>query len=124
MTARRQIVRLRITLDDVEPKVERIVVVPLAIRLDRLHQTLQAAMGWSDKLENATFAMTDKLKELRAPGDTLLRLTENESELVRLEERLAQNLDSVRVVDTLEETLLNLNAAVNLMTARVKGKAA
>ena len=93
--------------------------------MSRLTESLTgAAMGWSDKLENATFAMTDQLKELRAQGDTLLRLTEQESELVRLEERLAQNLDSVRVVDTLEETLLNLNAAVNLMTARVKGKAA
>lgn len=83
-----------------------------------------AAMGWSDRLEDATRGMTDQLKELRQQGTTLLKLTEQESELVRLEERLAQNLDSVRVVDTLEETLLNLNAAVNLMTARVKGKAA
>ena len=83
-----------------------------------------AALGWSDKLEDATRAMTDQLKELRQQGTTLLKLTENETELVRLEQRLAQNLDSVRVVDTLEETLLNLNAAVNLMTARVKGKAA
>jgi hypothetical protein len=30
----------------------------------------------------------------------------------------------VRVVDTLEETLLNLNAAVILLTARAKAKAA
>lgn len=83
-----------------------------------------ATMGWSDRLEDATRAMTDQLKELRAQGTTLLKITEQESELVRLEERLAENLDSVRVVDSLEETLLNLNAAVNLMTARVKGKAA
>ena len=93
--------------------------------MSRLTESLTgAALGWSDKLEDATRGMTDQLRELRAQGDTLLKLTENESELVRLEERLAQNLDSVRVVDTLEETLLNLNAAVNLMTARVKGKAA
>ena len=83
-----------------------------------------ATMGWSDRLEDATRAMTDQLKELREQGSTLLKLSEQESQLVRLEERLADNLDSVRVVDTLEETLLNLNAAVNLMTARVKGKAA
>ncbi|MEI8381727.1 MAG: MotA/TolQ/ExbB proton channel family protein [Planctomycetota bacterium] len=83
-----------------------------------------AAMGWSDRLENATLAMTDQLRELREQGSMLLKITEGESELVRLEERLAQNLDSVRVADSLEETLLNLNAAVNLMTSRVKGKAA
>ena len=95
------------------------------LSMTRLTDSLTgAALGWSDRLEDATRGMTDQLQELRQQGTTLLRLTEQESELVRLEERLAQNLDSVRVVDTLEETLLNLNAAVNLMTARVKGKAA
>lgn len=95
------------------------------LSMSRLTESLTgAAMGWSDRLEDATRTMTDQLRELRQQGDTLLKLTEQESQLVRLEERLAQNLDSVRVVDTLEETLLNLNAAVNLMTARVKGKAA
>jgi len=42
------IARLKITLDDVEPKVLRRVEVPLAIKLDRLHLTIQAAMGWTD----------------------------------------------------------------------------
>jgi hypothetical protein len=42
------IARLRITLDDVKPVVQRRVEVPLAIRLDRLHLVLQAAMGWSN----------------------------------------------------------------------------
>ncbi|MBS0203635.1 MAG: MotA/TolQ/ExbB proton channel family protein [Planctomycetes bacterium] len=93
--------------------------------MTRLTDSLTGAvMVWSDRLEEATRGMTDQLRELRQQGTTLLKLTEQESELVRLEERLAQNLDSVRVVDSLEETLLNLNAAVNLMTARVKGKAA
>ncbi|WP_442756450.1 IS1096 element passenger TnpR family protein [Methylocystis sp. JAN1] len=32
--------------DDVEPKVRRRVEVPLSIKLDRLHLTLQAALGW------------------------------------------------------------------------------
>ena len=42
------IVRLKITLDDVEPKVLRRIEVPLSIRLDRLHLTIQAAMGWTN----------------------------------------------------------------------------
>ena len=42
------IAHLRITLDDVEPAVVRRVEVPLAIRLDRLHLVLQAAMGWTN----------------------------------------------------------------------------
>ena len=42
------IIRLKVTLDDVEPPVLRRIEVPLAIRLDRLHSALQAAMGWTD----------------------------------------------------------------------------
>jgi hypothetical protein len=42
------IARLKITLDDVEPAVLRRVEVPLGIRLDRLHLTIQAAMGWTN----------------------------------------------------------------------------
>jgi hypothetical protein len=42
------IARLKITLDDAEPPVLRRVEVPLDIRLDRLHLTIQAAMGWEN----------------------------------------------------------------------------
>lgn len=42
------IARLKITLDDVTPAVLRRIEVPLNIRLDRLHLSLQAAMGWSN----------------------------------------------------------------------------
>jgi hypothetical protein len=42
------IARLKITLDDVKPAVLRRVEVPLSIRLDRLHLTIQAAMGWTN----------------------------------------------------------------------------
>lgn len=42
------IAHLRIKLDDVEPGVVRPIEVPLAIRLDRLHLLLQAAMGWTN----------------------------------------------------------------------------
>ena len=47
MTATR-IARLHVTLNDVKPSVQRRVEVPLAIRLDRLHLVLQAAMGWTN----------------------------------------------------------------------------
>jgi len=47
MTATR-IARLHVTLDDVKPPVQRRVEVPLAIRLDRLHLVLQAALGWTN----------------------------------------------------------------------------
>lgn len=42
------IARLKITLDQVKPAVLRRVEVPFDIRLDRLHLTIQAAMGWTN----------------------------------------------------------------------------
>ena len=42
------IAQLKITLDDVTPVVLRRIEVPLTIRLDRLHEALQAAMGWTN----------------------------------------------------------------------------
>lgn len=43
-----QIVHLRITLDDVTPKVSRLIAVPFGIWLDGLHLVFQAAMGWTN----------------------------------------------------------------------------
>ena len=42
------IAHLRVQLDNVEPAVRRRVLVPVTIRLDRLHLVLQAAMGWTN----------------------------------------------------------------------------
>jgi len=42
------IARLKITLDNVKPVVLRRVEMPFDIRLDRLHLTIQAAMGWTN----------------------------------------------------------------------------
>jgi len=52
------IARLKITLGDVKPVVLRGVEVPFDIRLDRLHLTIQAAMGWTNS----------HLYEIRAGG--------------------------------------------------------
>lgn len=52
------IARLKITLDDVKPVVLRRIEVPFDIRLDRLHLTIQAAMGWTNS----------HLYEIRAGG--------------------------------------------------------
>ena len=40
------VARLKVSLDDVEPKVLRRIEVPADIKLDRLHLILQAALGW------------------------------------------------------------------------------
>jgi biopolymer transport protein ExbB/TolQ len=94
-------------------------------QLAMLTQAITAEVGeWQTQLKSFTSAMSGQFEELRQQGNVFLRLTENESELVRLETRLAENLEAVKVVDTLEQTLLNLNAAVNLLSTRTKTKAA
>lgn len=52
------IARLKITHDDVEPKVVRRIEVPLGIKLVRLHLAMQAASGWTNS----------HLYEIRARG--------------------------------------------------------
>ena len=43
-----EIARLAVEIDDVEPRVRRVVEVPLDIRLDDLHFVLQIAIGWQN----------------------------------------------------------------------------
>ncbi len=40
--------RLRVTMREVVPRVERVIDVPAAITLEELHPVLQAAVGWTD----------------------------------------------------------------------------
>jgi Plasmid pRiA4b ORF-3-like protein len=55
--------RLRVTLREVEPEVERVIDVPAAITLDDLHKVLQVALGWTDshlhefRTAHATYAV-------------------------------------------------------------------
>jgi hypothetical protein len=55
-----EIARLKITLDEIKPRIWRQIEVPLGIRLDELHLVIQEAMGW----ENA------HLYEFRAGGSS------------------------------------------------------
>ena len=41
-------IRIKVTLAHVEPEVMRRIAVPLTMKLDRLHLTLQAAIGWTN----------------------------------------------------------------------------
>jgi len=57
------LVRLKVTLDDVQPLVMRRVVVPFRIRFNRLHEVLQAAFGWTSshlfRIRDAGFGLPD-----------------------------------------------------------------
>ncbi|TWA25920.1 pRiA4b ORF-3-like protein [Sinorhizobium medicae] len=60
------LVRLKVTLDHVEPTVMRRVVVPFRIKLHRLHEVLQATMGWTNshlyefRISDVGFGLADQ----------------------------------------------------------------
>ena len=80
-----------------------------------LHDT---ASTWHADLAAATSAVTDQLVELRRQGELLGGIVEQERDLVRVQDRLSDNLQAVRAAETFEQTLHSLNAAVHLLTAR------
>ena len=49
MSSPREIVRLKITLDHVKPTVMRRIEVPADVKLDTLHEMIQAIMPWGDR---------------------------------------------------------------------------
>lgn len=69
------IARLKITLDHVKPAVLRRVEVPFDIRLDRLHQTIQAAMGWTNshlyELRAGDVGWSTPIPDVHGAGDFL-----------------------------------------------------
>ena len=69
------IARLKITLDGVKPAVLRRVEVPFDIRLDRLHLTIQAAMGWTNshlyELRAGDVGWSTPNPDADGPGDFL-----------------------------------------------------
>jgi Plasmid pRiA4b ORF-3-like protein len=69
------IARLKITLDDVKPTVLRRIEVPAEITLDRLHLTIQAAMGWHNshlyELRLGDVSWSTPYPEIDSEGDFL-----------------------------------------------------
>ena len=52
-----EIVRLKITLDDVKPTVMRRIEVPVLITLDALHDMIQAVMPWENSHMHAFYLL-------------------------------------------------------------------
>ena len=84
-------------------------------------QTVQA---WQDNLQGILAASQSLACDLNTQGQLLLKITEQEEGLQRLQANLNDNLQAVRNAATFEETLHTLNAAVHLLTNRVQLRAA
>ncbi len=88
-------------------------------------QSVTAVLSeWRDAMDAGSAAAGQQLVEIQTQTEAIVSLTGEQNQLTQLEARLAENLEAVRSSQAFEETLLSLNAAVNLLTARVERKAA
>jgi signal transduction histidine kinase len=96
-----------------------------ALRDDHRAQSEQLVLGiagevrgWQSALQSATEATTSQVQAIHHQGEVLLQIVDQETELTRLEARLADNIEAVRSVAAFEETLHSLTAAVHLLTMK------
>jgi len=93
--------------------------------VDRLiHGLSEQVMSWQTQLQQTADSGRQQLDELRRQGDVLIQIVDQEADLVRLQDRLADNLEVVRATETFEQTMNSLSAAVHLLSARTRPKAA
>jgi biopolymer transport protein ExbB/TolQ len=93
---------------------------------ERYHQTLAEAVSsvgtdlrsWRDELKNTAESAQGERDELTRQTQLLVRVSEQSAELAQLETRLADNLESLRTTETLQEAVHSLTAAAHLLTAR------
>ncbi len=96
-----------------------------AERASELLATLtDAVSGWQQELRQSSEAGIAQSEELRQQRELLARIVESEEGLARLQGSLKDNLEALRGLEAFDETLHSLTAAVHLLTARARPKAA
>lgn len=76
------------------------------------------------QLNAAAQASREQSDALARQTELLARIVDQEENLAGLQTRLTENLETLRAAENFEETLHSLNAAIHLMTARTRPKAA
>lgn len=89
--------------------------------LDGLSDRMQQ---WQAVLERSAQSVQSQLQTMAGLAQQLARLGDQGEQLTKLERQLSDNLGAVRAAETFEETLHNLTAAVHILTARARQKAA
>jgi biopolymer transport protein ExbB/TolQ len=79
---------------------------------------------WQNAMRESAMASAGQAEELHRLGRTMLQLTEAEQKLVKLQEALNQNLQTLEMVATLEQTVQSLNAAVSILTSKTSMRVA
>ncbi len=80
--------------------------------------------SWQAALLQSSQASTEQSEALHQLGAVLLRMTESEERLAKLQQQLNENLHSLQLVNTMEQSANSLTAAVHILTARTSRRAA
>lgn len=94
-------------------------------QIDALLRTMNERITkWHSELKDSSDATREMTIELRRQAGTLLQIVSQEEELSRLQGRLTENLEALRSTNEFDDAVHSLSAAVHLLTARTKPKAA
>ena len=84
-------------------------------RSEQLLKEMQAALA------NSAGATVEQQAQLVKQGEVLLKVVDATGQVRRLEESLNNNLATLSRTQSLEETLLSLSAAIQLLSAKAGG---
>jgi biopolymer transport protein ExbB/TolQ len=91
---------------------------------DLLDSLSERMTQWQSALSHSSEAVAAQLDTLTEYTRQLNKLAQQQEQLAQVERQLSDNLEAVRAAETFEQTLHNLTAAVHLLTARAKPRAA
>ncbi len=79
---------------------------------------------WQGSFQHLATASETQAQSLSQHSEQLLRIVGHEENLTGLQQRLNENLESIRSTEKFEESIHSLNAAIHLLTARTHSRAA
>lgn len=91
MSSPEKIARIRISLEEIEPEIWRLVEVPLGVDLKGLHDVIQAVFGWHD-YHLFEFRIGEKLYGIPEPEEDLDRNL-MQAKLMKIEALVAKGID-------------------------------
>lgn len=80
--------------------------------------------GWKSQLQSTTGSLTANVERLAQQEARVCDLLERGDDVISLEEKLTDNLQALRAAETFEQTMHSLSAAVHLLTAHSRQRAA
>lgn len=94
-------------------------------RTERMLSELTAQFdGWKSQLQSAAGALEHHMDRLTRQEELLCGLLERGGDIISLERGLTDNLQALRAAETFEQTMHSLSAAVHLLTAHARQRAA